>query len=154
MKVRGLVLLLTVLNSCATPSTDENILERSKSDTPGWLKLPLNQFVKNDKRMQIYSFTDNEPDLPLGLKKAQTSALEIASKALTQKVEQDSKVNISAQKKAELTKNIFQKFLKIDDIYYEKMRSKTVTVTQTDSVYRISTLLGIDIKDYEAELTK
>ena len=58
------------------------------------------------------------------------------------------------QKKAELSKNIFQKFLKIDDIYYEKMRSKNAELTQAETIYRISTLMGMDLKDYEAELAK
>ncbi len=152
----SLYLIMVVLNAatCATSSSDDKILERSKSSRPEWLTAKPNSFLKNDKRLQVYSVNDGETDLPLGLKKAQSLALDIAKKALDYSVDEDLKLKpgYSSQKSLEISRKIFQSKLQIDDIYYEKLNTQNKDLLSAGATYTIYTLIGIDRAEYDQDL--
>jgi hypothetical protein len=132
--------LAVILNGCTTTVTGDRrpegpVVERNKEVKPIWLDLALDELVTTQTGGQLHHALFKQRDLPIGIKTAQTSAVEISFNAW--KVAFDEKFsqlpNVGSLKnsgtdkdleaaKDQLSRRLHAEVTQIEDIYYERIR--------------------------------
>jgi len=146
-----------LISSCAYIfSKGEYVIERSKSQSPGWTDLEPNKFIASGDEYRFHFVSKAYDDLPLGLKNAQKESLEsseinlkvLIDQLLTQKLTSQRVREVSSVKQYQdyfdaVVKEAYKNSVKIQDIYFEKLRKDEARSTELQEFYRVQTLQTI-----------
>lgn len=154
LRLLGIALLLT---GCAYLSGDsEYVIERNKAEAPAWVDLEKEKFILMGDEYQFHYESPINADLPLGLKVAQQQSLEKSEVALkilidatlVKKMSNERVREVSSVKQYQdfleaIIKDSYKRYVKINDIYFEKLRKDNARSSELAEYYRVQTLQTI-----------
>jgi len=156
MRVATLALMVSFSSCAYIFSRGEYVIERSKSQTPDWTDLEANKFIADEEEYRFHFISKNYDDLPLGLKKAQQESLDtseinlkiLIDQMLTQKLNAARVREVSSIKQYQdlfdaVVKDAYKGSIKIQDIYFEKLRRDEARSNELQEFYRVHTLQTI-----------
>lgn len=159
MKWLQIVIMMVSATGCVTGvATDPHggvVVERSKQQPPAWIELSAGQLHETQDLLKYVELQSEHTDLPFGIKKTQSDALEASKVALNEHMRARILKLAAAQKlfetalpaefdqmMLEITDEIHRQHAKIADIYFEKLQTELpVGPKQVTEYYRAQVLV-------------
>jgi len=129
------------------------VIERSRATAPDWVKQNVNEVRRGEAGYRFSILRSQVLNLPLGVSQSQSAAKQLAEQAYVEMLQSSierraSNSGISLDSKNQLTalilsavSELFPDSVRVEDIYYERVRQGGVSHSNGSSFYQVHVLV-------------